>query len=156
VNFGERGKSSGRHSLTSNLKRGLTMSLTKGWPRVCVDLVKGPNRVHWRGFRGDVPGWSRFDRCSTGLTRLIRSLALMTLIKNLGRHTRLPILPHGGSSDLPAAPHVGGGCSPPNPSPRRRRRPRGCGPQQRPAGRRRQLRRRRGGRVTNGTRFFFG
>jgi hypothetical protein len=63
------------------------VSLAKGWLRVCVDLVKGSNRVHWRGFWGDGPGWPRFDRCLTGLTRLIRSLALMTVIKNLGRHT---------------------------------------------------------------------
>jgi hypothetical protein len=27
-----------------------------------------------------------FDRCLTGLTLLIRSLVLMTVIKNLGRH----------------------------------------------------------------------
>jgi hypothetical protein len=47
VKFGERGKSSGRHSLTSAFKRGLTVSLTNGSSRVCVDLVKGFNRVHW-------------------------------------------------------------------------------------------------------------
>jgi hypothetical protein len=29
-----------------------------------------------------------FDRCLTGLTRPIRSLVLMTVIKNLGRHRR--------------------------------------------------------------------
>jgi hypothetical protein len=86
VNFGEHGKSSGRHSLTSTVKPVLAVSLVKGWLRVFVDLVKGSNRVHWRGFRGDGPGWPRFDRCLTGLTRLIRSLALMTVIKNLGRH----------------------------------------------------------------------
>jgi hypothetical protein len=68
------------------IKRGLTVPLTKGWPRVCVGLVKGFNRVHRQGFRGDDPGWPRFDRCSAGLTRLIRSLALIILIKNLGRH----------------------------------------------------------------------
>jgi hypothetical protein len=50
-------------------------------------LVKGFIRVHWRGFRGDDLGSPRFDRCSAGLTQLIRSLASMTLIKNLGRHT---------------------------------------------------------------------
>jgi hypothetical protein len=66
------------------VKPGLTVSLTKGWPRVCVDLVKGFNRVHWRGFRGDDPGWSRFDQCSAGLARLIRLLVLMTLIKSWG------------------------------------------------------------------------
>jgi hypothetical protein len=27
-----------------------------GSTRVCVDLVKGFIRVHWRGFRGDDPG----------------------------------------------------------------------------------------------------
>jgi hypothetical protein len=86
VKFGERGKSSGRHSLTSMFKRGSTVSLTKGWLRVRTNLVKGFIRVHWRGFRGDDPGWPRFDQCSAGLTRLIRSLALMMLIKNLGRH----------------------------------------------------------------------
>jgi hypothetical protein len=41
VNFGERGKSSERHSPTSGFKRGLTVSLTKGRPQGCVDLVKG-------------------------------------------------------------------------------------------------------------------
>jgi hypothetical protein len=41
VNFGERGKSSGRHSLTLTVKPVLTVSLTKGRPQVCVDLVKG-------------------------------------------------------------------------------------------------------------------
>jgi hypothetical protein len=87
VNFGERGKSSGRHSLTSTVKPILTVSLATGPLRVCVGLVKGLIRVHWQGFRGGDPGWPRFDRCLTGLTRLIRSLALMTVIKNLGRHT---------------------------------------------------------------------
>jgi hypothetical protein len=87
VKCGERGKSSGRHSLTSTVKPGLTVSLAKGPLRVWVDLVKGFIRVHWRGFRGDDPGWPRFDRCSAGLTRLTRSLALMTVINNLGRHT---------------------------------------------------------------------
>jgi hypothetical protein len=51
VNFGERGKSSGRHSLTSTVKLVLTVSLTKGPLRVCVGLVKGFIRVHWQGFR---------------------------------------------------------------------------------------------------------
>jgi hypothetical protein len=88
VKFGERGKSSGRHSRTSTVKLVLTVPLTKGPLRVCVDLVKGPNRVYWRGFRGDDPGCPRFDRCSASLTRLIRSLVLMTLIKNLGRQAR--------------------------------------------------------------------
>jgi hypothetical protein len=87
VNFGERGESSGRHSLTSTVKPVLTVSLTKGPPRVCVDLVKGFIGVHWRGFQVDDPGWPRFDQCSAGLTRLIWSLTLMTVIKNLGRHT---------------------------------------------------------------------
>jgi hypothetical protein len=32
VNFGERGKSSGRHPPTSTVKRGLAVPLTKGWP----------------------------------------------------------------------------------------------------------------------------
>jgi hypothetical protein len=41
VKFGERGKSSGRHSLTLGFKRGLTVFLTKGGPQGCVDLVKG-------------------------------------------------------------------------------------------------------------------
>jgi hypothetical protein len=53
VNFGERGKSSGRHSLTSTVKPVWTGSLTKGPSRVCVDLVKGFIGVHWRSFRGD-------------------------------------------------------------------------------------------------------
>jgi hypothetical protein len=37
----------------STVKPVLTVSLTKGPPRVCVDLVKGFIGVHWRGFRGD-------------------------------------------------------------------------------------------------------
>jgi hypothetical protein len=49
MNFGEHGKSSGRHSPTSLCKRGLTVSLTKGPLRVCVDLVKGS-----LGFIGEV------------------------------------------------------------------------------------------------------
>jgi hypothetical protein len=91
VNFGERGKSSGRHSLTSTVTPVLSVSLTKGPLRVCVGLVKGFIRVHWRGFRGDDPGSPRFDRCLTGLTRQIRSLALMTVIKNLGRHSLVAV-----------------------------------------------------------------
>jgi hypothetical protein len=51
VIFGERGKSSGRHSLTSTVKPVLTVSLTKGPLRVCVGLIKGFIRVHWLGFR---------------------------------------------------------------------------------------------------------
>jgi hypothetical protein len=50
--------------------------------------------VHWgslTGFSGDDPGLPRFDRGLTGLTRLIRSLALMTVIKNLGRHSLPPL-----------------------------------------------------------------
>jgi hypothetical protein len=93
VNFGERSKSSRQHSLTSTVKPVLTGSLTKGWPRMCVNLVKGSNRVHWRGFRGDDPGWPRFDRFSVGVTRLIRSLAIMTTIKKLGRHNIAPSFP---------------------------------------------------------------
>jgi hypothetical protein len=62
VKFGERGKSSGRHSLTSTVKPVLTVSLTKGRLRVCANLVEGFIRVHWRGFWGDGPGSPRFDR----------------------------------------------------------------------------------------------
>jgi hypothetical protein len=65
---------------------------------VCVDLVKGFIGVHWRGFRGDDPGWPRFDQCSASLTRLIRSLALMTVIKNGGRHNSLGLGPPSRSS----------------------------------------------------------
>jgi hypothetical protein len=54
VKFGERGKSSGRHSSASGFKRGLTVSLTKGWPRGCVDLVKGVNRGCRLGFNLEV------------------------------------------------------------------------------------------------------
>jgi hypothetical protein len=106
VNFGERGKSSGRHSLTSTVKPGLTVSWTKGWPPMCVDLVKGSNRVHWRGLRGDDPGWPRFDRCSAGLTRLIRPLVLMMVIKNLGRHT----LQHANSARGTRVPLIINAC----------------------------------------------
>jgi hypothetical protein len=49
---------------------------------VCVGLVKGFIGVRWRGFRV----MTLVDLGLTGLTRLIRSLALMTVIKNLGRH----------------------------------------------------------------------
>jgi hypothetical protein len=59
VNFGERDKSSGRHSLTSTVKQVLTVSLAKGPLRVCVGLVKGFMRVHWRGIRGDDLGLPR-------------------------------------------------------------------------------------------------
>jgi hypothetical protein len=41
VKFGERGKSSRRHSSTSVLERGLTVSLAEGRPQGFVDLVKG-------------------------------------------------------------------------------------------------------------------
>jgi hypothetical protein len=51
VNFGERGKSSGRHALTSTVKPVLTVSLATVPLRVCVGLAKGFIRVHWRGFR---------------------------------------------------------------------------------------------------------
>jgi hypothetical protein len=46
VNFGEHGKSSGRHPLTSTVKPVLTVSLTKGPLQVCVGLVKGFIGVH--------------------------------------------------------------------------------------------------------------
>jgi hypothetical protein len=82
VNFGERGKSSGRHSPTSTVKQVLTVSLAKGPLRMCVDLVKGFIGVRWRGFRV----MTQVDLGLTGLTRPIRSLVLMTVIKNLGRH----------------------------------------------------------------------
>jgi hypothetical protein len=62
VNFGERGKSSGRHSLTSMVKPVSTVSLAKGPLRVCVGLVKGFMRVHWQGFRGDDLGLTGVDR----------------------------------------------------------------------------------------------
>jgi hypothetical protein len=103
VKFGERGKSSGRHSLTSTVKRGLTVSLTKGWLRVCVGLVKGFIGGSLAGFSGDDPGWPRFDRGLTGLTRLIRSLALTTVIKKLGRHRSLENLSAGGWLKRPPA-----------------------------------------------------
>jgi hypothetical protein len=46
-------------------------------------LVKGFVGVHWRGFRV----MTQVDLGLTGLTRLILSLSLMTVIKNLGRHS---------------------------------------------------------------------
>jgi hypothetical protein len=67
VNFGERGKSSGRHSLTLTVKPVLTVSLAKGPLRMCVGLVKRFIRVHWRGFRVmtlvdlGLTGFDRFD-----------------------------------------------------------------------------------------------
>jgi hypothetical protein len=100
VNFGEHDKSSGQHSLTSLCQRSLTVSLAKGWLRLCANLVKGFIRVYWRGFQGD--GWPRFDQRSVSLTRLDRSLALMTVIKNLGRHN--PIASRAAAALQPAAP----------------------------------------------------
>jgi hypothetical protein len=67
--------------------RGLTGFLTKGWPQVGFDLIKRIIRDCWLGFRGDDPGGPRFDPCQQCLTWLIRPLALMMLIKNLGRHS---------------------------------------------------------------------
>jgi hypothetical protein len=40
--------------------------LTKGPPRVCVDLVKGFIGVHWRGFQGD----AQVDLGLTGVWRV--------------------------------------------------------------------------------------
>jgi hypothetical protein len=40
VNFGERGKSSGGRSSTLGFQWGLVVSLTKGSPIGCVDLIK--------------------------------------------------------------------------------------------------------------------
>jgi hypothetical protein len=74
VNFGERGKSSGRHSLTSTVKPVLTVSLTKGPPWVCVDLVKGFIGVHWRGFEVmtqvnlGLTGVGRFDSADSAIS----------------------------------------------------------------------------------------
>jgi hypothetical protein len=51
MNFGEPGKSSGRHSLTSMVQPVLTVSLAKGPLWVCVGLVKGS-----LGFIGEVFG----------------------------------------------------------------------------------------------------
>jgi hypothetical protein len=43
----------------------------------------------WLGFRGDDPGWPRFDHSQRiWFGWLARSLALIMLIKNLGHHTR--------------------------------------------------------------------
>jgi hypothetical protein len=41
VKLGERGKSSGRHPWSLGFRWGFTKSLIKGWPQLCVDLVKG-------------------------------------------------------------------------------------------------------------------
>jgi hypothetical protein len=65
--------------------------VAKGWLLLCANLVKGFIRVLWRSFRGDDLGWPRFDRCLTGLTWLIGSLVLMTVIKNLGHHSLPPL-----------------------------------------------------------------
>jgi hypothetical protein len=67
--------------------RGLAGVLTTGWPQVGVDLIKRVIRDSWLSFRGDDLGWPWFDQCQQCLTRLIRSLALMRLIKDLGHHT---------------------------------------------------------------------
>jgi hypothetical protein len=80
-----------------------TVSLAKGRLRLCANLVKGFIRVLWRGFRGDDPSWPRFDRCLTGLTRLIRSLALMTVIKNLGCHTNSAYSSNRSVTDRPTS-----------------------------------------------------
>jgi hypothetical protein len=47
VNFGEHGKSSGRHPGSLGFRWGLTMTLTKGWPHMCVNLINGVIRVGW-------------------------------------------------------------------------------------------------------------
>jgi hypothetical protein len=86
VNCWERGKSSGRHSLTSTVKRGFDRVFDQGLTTGVYRLGQGFHRGSLARFSGDDPGWPRFDRGLTGLTRLIRSLALMTVIKNLGRH----------------------------------------------------------------------
>jgi hypothetical protein len=70
--------------------------LTKLWPRVGVDLIRKVISDCWLGFRGDDPGWPRFDQCQRCLTQLIRSLALVMLIKNLGRHSSSRTATHGG------------------------------------------------------------
>jgi hypothetical protein len=45
VNFGERGKSSGRHLWILGWQGGLTKSLTMGWPHKCVYYSKGVSRL---------------------------------------------------------------------------------------------------------------
>jgi hypothetical protein len=90
VEFGERGKSFGRHSSTSVFKRGLTVSLAKGWPQGFVDLVKGSIEVVGSVFEVTTQvdsGWP----LSAGLTRLIRPLALMTLNQKLGASQPTPL-----------------------------------------------------------------
>jgi hypothetical protein len=62
VNFAEHDKSFGGRSLTLGFQWGLTLSLTKGSPPGCVDLVKGFNRGCRLGFRGDDPGLTNFGR----------------------------------------------------------------------------------------------
>jgi hypothetical protein len=68
-------------------QRGLTGVLTKSWPQVGVDLIKRVITDCWLGFWGDDPGGPWFDQRQQCLTRLIRSLALMMLIQNVGRYT---------------------------------------------------------------------
>jgi hypothetical protein len=66
---------------------GLTMHLIKVWPKVRVDLIKMIISGCWLGFRGHDPGWPRFDESMC----LTRTLALMMLLKNLGRHSLPPL-----------------------------------------------------------------
>jgi hypothetical protein len=43
-------------------QRGLTRVLTKLWPPVCVDFIKGVISDGWRGIWSDYPGWPWFDQ----------------------------------------------------------------------------------------------
>jgi hypothetical protein len=58
---------------------------------VSVELIKNVISDCRLDFRGDDPGWPWLDQCQQCLTRLIRSLALMILIKNLGHHSLPPL-----------------------------------------------------------------
>jgi hypothetical protein len=39
----------------------LTLTLTQVWPPRYVDMIKRVISDYWLGFRGDDPGWPRFN-----------------------------------------------------------------------------------------------
>jgi hypothetical protein len=62
--------------MSKGLTWGFDHSLTKGWPLVCVDLIKMVISDCWLGFRGDDPGLTEVWPKTTCWTWLTRSLAL--------------------------------------------------------------------------------
>jgi hypothetical protein len=79
VNFGERGKSSGRQLWTLGVKWGLTKSLTMGWPTSVSTSQKGSIELVGKFFKVR----AQVDRDLTTVSWVDQ---LLGLIKNLGRH----------------------------------------------------------------------